>query len=233
MTTGGGATPAAGAPALPRAIVFDWDNTLVDGWGAISAGLNAAFDAFGLPRWTLDEVKGRVRKSLRDSFPAIFGAEWERAREVFYREVRTRHLDVLHSMPGTTGLIPALATLAPLAVVSNKQGILLRAEADRLGWTRHFRALVGASDTRADKPAPEPLRLACAACGVLPGPEVWYVGDTGLDMQAARRVGCKAVLLGDAEHDGGVGAVDADLVFPDAEHLRAAVTGLASAARMR
>ena len=34
------------ALATPAAIVWDWDNTLVDGWAAIAAGLNAAFAAF-------------------------------------------------------------------------------------------------------------------------------------------------------------------------------------------
>ncbi|RYJ00201.1 MAG: HAD family hydrolase, partial [Acetobacteraceae bacterium] len=47
--------------ALPRGILWDWDNTLVDGWLAIAAGLNAAFTRFGLPEWTLEEVRGRVR----------------------------------------------------------------------------------------------------------------------------------------------------------------------------
>ena len=41
----------ASAAGLPRpvAIVWDWDNTLVDGWAAIAAGLNAAFAASGSP----------------------------------------------------------------------------------------------------------------------------------------------------------------------------------------
>ena len=65
------------------------------GWAAIAAGLNAAFRAFGLPEWSLAEVKGRVRRSLRESFPEIFGPDWETAREIFYAEVRARHLAVL------------------------------------------------------------------------------------------------------------------------------------------
>ena len=63
---------------VPEGILWDWDNTLVDGWPAIAAGLNAAFTRFGLPEWTLEEVRGRVRRSLRESFPEIFGSDWER-----------------------------------------------------------------------------------------------------------------------------------------------------------
>jgi phosphoglycolate phosphatase len=211
----------------PSAIVWDWDNTLVDGWAAIGAGLNAAFAAFGLPWWTPEEVKARVRRSLRETFPEMFGAEWEHARDIFYAEVRARHLAVLSPMPGAQVALEVAAAIAPLGVVSNKQGPLLRAEAAHLGWAPLFRALVGAGDAAADKPDPAPMRLALDSCGLKPGPEVWYVGDTALDMQAARVAGCAAVLLGDAAHDGGVANAAPDAAFADGHALAAYLRGLA------
>ena len=212
----------------PAAIVWDWDNTLVDGWAAIAAGLNAAFAAFGMPAWTAGEVKARVRRSLRESFPEMFGADWERARDIFYAEVRARHLGVLSPMPGAAEALRAGAALGtPMAVNSNKQGPLLRAEAAHLGWAEMFRALVGAGDAAADKPDPAPMRLALAACGVPAGPAVWYVGDTALDMQAARAAGCAAVLVGDAEHDGGVANAMPDAAFADGHALAAHLGRLA------
>jgi phosphoglycolate phosphatase len=210
----------------PRAIIFDWDNTLVDGWAAILAGLNAAFAEFGLPPWSLDEALARVRRSLRDSFPALFGPEWRRARDIFYAEVGRRHLPLLRPLAGSRAALDAAAPL-PLAVVSNKQGGLLRAEAAHLGWAPRFRALVGAGDAAADKPDPAPMRLALAACGVMASAEVWYVGDTALDMLAARQAGLTGVLLGDAAHDGGVAAIDPPLAFADGHALAAALHGLA------
>lgn len=207
----------------PVAVLFDWDNTLIDGWAAIEAGLDAAFDAFGLPRWTPEEVKARVRLSLRDSFPAVFGAEWPRARDIFYEAVTARHLDVLRPMPGAAAAIAAAARRGPIAVVSNKQGPLLRAEAAHLGWADRFAALVGAGDAVADKPDPAPFVMALAACGVTAGPRVWYAGDTGVDMQGARAAGLTAVLVGDAAHDGGVASLAPDLHFADAHALAAAL----------
>ncbi len=211
----------------PRAIIWDWDNTLVDGWAAIAAGLNAAFAEFGMPPWSLEDVKARVRRSLRESFPEVFGTEWERARDIFYREVRARHLAVLRPMPGAAEALKAGAALAPMAVNSNKQGPLLRAEATELRWTGFFRQLVGAGDATADKPDPAPMRLALAACGVPAGQEVWYVGDTALDMQAARAAGCSAVLLGRAEHDGGIANAAPDAAFDDGHALSAHLSLLA------
>lgn len=218
-------TLPADLPA-PAAILWDWDNTLVDGWAAIQAGLNAAFRAFGLPEWDRAQVLGNVRRALRESFPEYFGADgWERARDIFYAEVRARHLAVLSPMPGAEAAIRAVdAARVPQGVVSNKQGPLLRAEAAHLGWAGSFRALVGAGDAERDKPDAAPLLLALRGCGVGAGPAVWYVGDTALDMQAARAAGCTAVLLGDAAHDGGVGNAMPDAAFADghafAAHLR-------------
>lgn len=212
----------------PAIILFDWDNTLVDGWAAIRAGLNAAFRAFGLPEWSEQEVLANVRRSLRESFPELFGAEWERARDIFYAAVRATHLEVLTPMPGAESAVRAAAALGPVGVVSNKQGPLLRAEAAHLGWAPLFASLVGAGDAEADKPHPAAIRLAMAPIAPEPWGEVWYVGDTALDMEAARRAGCRAVLLGDAAHDGGVTKAAPDFAFSDAHALAAALGALAN-----
>jgi phosphoglycolate phosphatase len=211
----------------PACILWDWDNTLVDGWAAIQHGLNVTFREFAMPEWDRTMVLARVRGSLRDTFPGMFGAEWERARDVFYAAVRSCHLEVLAPMPGAAEAIAAAGAVAPQGVISNKQGPLLRAEAAHLGWAPHFAAMVGAGDATADKPDPAPFALALAACGAKPGPAVWYVGDTALDMQAARAAGCTAVLVGDASHDGGVANIRPDVHFADGHALAAALASLA------
>ncbi|MCQ4159149.1 HAD-IA family hydrolase [Roseomonas sp. GC11] len=215
-------------PGLPRptAILWDWDNTLVDAWAGVQAGMNAALRAFGRPEWSLEQVRARARLSLRESFPALFGAEWEHARDLFYAEVRARHLEFIMPLPGTVAALERGA-LWPMGVVSNKQGPILRAEAAHLGWAGHFGVLVGAGDAVADKPAAAPVLMALERLGVAPGPAVWFIGDTGVDMQAARAAGCSAVLLGDAAHDGGIAALAPDAVFPDGHVLAACLHGLA------
>jgi len=204
----------------PRALVFDWDNTLVDGWPAVLAGLNAAFAAFAMAPWDHARMLREVRRSLRETFPEMFGADWERARDIFTAEVRAVNLSVLRPLDGSPALLDAAARW-PIAVVSNKQGPILRREAEHLGWTRRFRALLGAGDCAADKPDPAPMRAALASVGAASGPDVWYIGDTHLDMEAARRAGVSAVLLGDAAHDGGVPDGLCDARFADGHALAA------------
>ena len=208
----------------PEVLLYDWDNTLVDGWAGITAALNAVFVAFGRPLWRARETRARVRVSLAESFPVMFGQEWERARDIFYATLKGEHLAHLRPMPGAAALLVAGGRW-PQGVVSNKAGAFLRAEVAHLGWAGHFRAIIGAGDASADKPDPAPLHLALRRIGVQAGPEVWYVGDTALDMRAARAAGCLAVLLGDAGHDGGLAHAAPDLHFPDGHALAAYLAG--------
>lgn len=181
----------------PRAILFDWDNTLVDNWAAIRGGLNEALAAFGLPQWSKEEVLQRVRHSMRDSFPALFGPRWPEAERIFYGSVRRNHLATLRPLPGIESLLPALQCRGIyLGVVSNKTGALLRAEAGHLGWDGYFARLVGAGDAAADKPDPAPVHLALGPDGPKAGPDVWFVGDTGVDMACAINAGCVPILVG-------------------------------------
>jgi phosphoglycolate phosphatase len=210
----------------PAVLLFDWDNTLVDGWVGIAAALNAAFSAFGKPLWTVEDTRNRVRVALKESFPVMFGDDWERARDIFYDAFRGDHLAHVTPMPGAAEALLASAPW-PVGVVSNKAGRFLRAEVVHLGWASRFRAVVGAGDAAADKPDPAPIHMALEQLGYAAGPEVWYLGDTALDMVAARAAGVTAVLVGDAAHDGGVERARADLHVHSAHELATWLKSLA------
>jgi phosphoglycolate phosphatase len=184
--------------ARPRAILFDWDNTLVDSWTTIHEALNHLMRAMAMPEWSLAETKANVRLSLRVAFPSLFGARWEAARDIYLARFREIHLERLTALPGREGMLHRLAREGfYLGVVSNKTGELLRREVARLGWSDLFGSVVGAGDAAADKPACEPVHLALEASGVAAGEDVWFVGDTAIDIECALNSGCVAVLLGD------------------------------------
>lgn len=219
MTSG----PGSGRPSV---LLYDWDNTLVDGWAGITAALNAVFAEFGHPLWTKEDTRNRVRVSLRESFPAMFGDRWEHARPVFYDSLTGQHLLHVAPMPGAAALLEA-GSGWPQGVVSNKAGDFLRREVTHLGWDRFFGPVIGAGDAAIDKPDPAPLLLALRQIGNKADRAVWYMGDTALDMQAARAAGATAVLIGDAAHDGGVERAAPDIHFPSAIALAARLRELA------
>lgn len=181
----------------PRALLFDWDGTLIDSWGAIHQALVGTQEARGVAPWTLAETRQRLQ-SLRDHFPTLFGAAWRDALDDYRRRYYATHLEAIAALDGAEALLDACAALgAPLAVVSNKLGDGLRREAEHLGWSRRFAVLIGSGDAPRDKPDPAPVHRALAELGLEPGPDVWLVGDSAVDLACARNAGLGAVLVGD------------------------------------
>jgi phosphoglycolate phosphatase len=183
--------------ARPEAILFDWDNTLIDSWTTIHDALNVVMAAMGEPAWSLDETKARVRLSLRQSFPRIFGQRWTQAQRIYLDAFQAIHLARLTPLPGCRELLESLARRPVyLGVVSNKTGAILRREVEELGWRRFFGSVVGAGDAAADKPDPAAVALALVPSGLTAGEQVWMVGDTWVDVECARNSGCVPILLG-------------------------------------
>lgn len=180
----------------PKAIIFDWDNTLVDSWQVLQDVFNATFDDYGLPHWSLAETEQRVAKSMRDSFPKLFGADWEAAGKVFHSHFKAIHLERLVPLPNAGAALAELAeTGIYLGVVSNKTGAFLRAEAAQLGWDQYFGQVVGAGDAPKDKPATDPVHMALEGCDALLGPDVWFAGDAEIDLECAHTAHCVPVLV--------------------------------------
>jgi phosphoglycolate phosphatase len=200
---------------MPKAILFDWDNTLVDSWPVIHDALNVTLKAFGLEPWSLEETRRRVRKSLRDSFPELFGDRWQEAGDVFYDRYAAIHVEMLRPIDGAQEMLEALVDAGIyLGVISNKKGEYLRLEAGHLGWDGYFGAIIGALDAENDKPAPEPVDLALGTSGIEKGPSVWIAGDADIDMECAHNTGCTPVLV--RERGPGPGEMDD---HPPARHF--------------
>src|SRR5690242_21688463 len=111
----------------PRAILFDWDNTLVDSWATIHEALNFLMRTLGRPEWSLADTREKVRLSLREAFPLYFGERWEEARDIYLARFRAIHLERLTPLPGRESMLRNLAGQGIyLGGVRNKTGDLLR-----------------------------------------------------------------------------------------------------------
>lgn len=180
----------------PRAVVFDWDNTLVDTWPVIHSSFETTLKAMGHAPWTLEQTKDRVSKSMRDAFPELFGDRWEEAREIYYRAFESVHLEELVPLDNALAVLDHLRGRdVPMALVSNKTGRYLRREVEHLDWGGYFGAVVGAGDAARDKPDPESLALALDPMGLSAGPDIWFVGDSRSDLELARNAGCTGILV--------------------------------------
>lgn len=183
----------------PRAILFDWDNTLVNTWPVIHEAMIATFIAMGQEPWTLDQTKARVRKSMRDAFPALFGDRWEEAGDVYQKHYRANHLGKLHPLPHSQDVLQRIRDLGLFCgVVSNKKGPTLRQEVEHIGWNKFFDSVIGSDDAARDKPHADPVHLTFDKSHIKSGSDVWFIGDSDIDLECAINSGCTAILFGDA-----------------------------------
>lgn len=181
----------------PKAVIFDWDNTLVNTWPVIHDALNATFRDMGKPEWTMAETKNRVAKSMRDSFPVVFGEDWQKASELYQAHYRATHLGKLQALPRAEEVLKKVKELSLYSVVvSNKRGNNLRTEIAHIGWKHYFSAVVGADDAVRDKPHSDPVHMAFDKSGIIPGSDVWFLGDSEVDLECALETGCTAILYG-------------------------------------
>jgi phosphoglycolate phosphatase len=217
--------------SLPRAVLFDWDNTLVDTWPLIHRALHETFTAMGHTPWTLEEVQQKVRYSARDAFPALFGDDWQRAANLYRDAYRALNIQHLAPLPQAQELLDWLYNRGiQMAVVSNKMGDTLRAESTHLGWDKYFAALIGTMDTPHDKPHPAPVFKALEqlnkqheGCHTRAGgndkQNIWFMGDSEVDVEVANRAEIVPILYGEratpdadkSQHFGG---------FPFTRHYR-------------
>lgn len=212
----------------PSAIAFDLDGTLVDSHGSIRAALEATLSAHGLP---LDEARFRLgmSKPLRDMLAVHDPAADDPRLDSLvagYLDAYVRTM--VERSPPFDGIVCLLDGLldvgVPLAVLTNKteenaRRIVVAHFGDR------FREVIGVVPGRATKPHPGGGLELFARLGVSPS-DGWLVGDSAIDVAAARAIGCVAVGatwgIAPDEH---AGVADADCVVAAPADLLARVRG--------
>jgi phosphoglycolate phosphatase len=180
----------------PSAVLFDWDTTLVDNWGAIAAAMNAALSAMGMACWSVEETIAQATLSARDRFPRLFGARAAEAQRIFFATLERTHREHIRPLAGAVALLETLKSRDLfVGIVSNKSSRFLNAEIEHLGWGGYFNRIVGAGDALRDKPDAAPILHCLDGSGLRAEASVWFVGDTPVDIEAARAAGTSAIFV--------------------------------------
>lgn len=179
--------------ASVRAVIFDMDGTLVASHEIITDAYEATLEHLG--------AAPRSRQEIVQTFP--LGPDAAILARLLGRPVSGEELESYHrqlgvrarrvrTYPGVVAALALLAERAPLGVFSGASTrsceILLEATLLR----PYFAAIVGGDLVERPKPAPDGIVTTCAHLGFPPS-EVAYVGDSPLDLEAARSSGALAV----------------------------------------
>ena len=177
-----------------RAILFDWDGTLVDSLGAFQHANAAVMAAFGLPwdeaiyrrhyvpDWRLMYLNLGVPRDRLDEANELWHTTFAGAEDVIAFE-------------GVAGALARLdAVGCGLGIVTAGDRVIVEPQLAQTGLGTLLPIRVFGDDLAVHKPDPAPLRRALELLGLADAAdEVAYVGDAPTDMRMAQAVGVRAI----------------------------------------
>jgi phosphoglycolate phosphatase len=208
-----------------RAIAFDLDGTLVDSAPDLALAANRMLAALGERELAEERVAAAIGEGI-DALVARTLAESagrepapdriEEGRKLFRDFYAERVFDRGRVFDGVREGLERLARHRPIGCITNKARPFTEALLAKARLARFLGFLECADGPEQRKPAPFLLLAACRELGIAPR-ELLYVGDSALDLAAARAAGCPVVLVSYGYHhgrrpeDAGADAVIADI----------------------
>lgn len=178
------------------AAVFDMDGTLFDSATVVpDAFIEAVLECGGTRYERADVIAAYGLGPPATILTHLLGRDCRDADLARYHERLELLAESVVVYPGLVEVLAELAERLPLAVVT---GASRRAAEILLGAARllaQFKVVVGGDEVPFPKPDPGGILLACERLGV-DARAVAYVGDAGVDVEAARRAGALALAAG-------------------------------------
>lgn len=183
---------ASGKDSPLKAVLLDWDGTLLDSYAADSSAYLSMFRAMGIS-WGLEELTRHYSPNWYDVYRAanLHRKHWDEADRL-WRAHYSGHRPKLIS--GARRVLAQLRRRYRLGLVTSGDRDRVTRQLREFALARLFAARVCSGDTAKKKPHPEPLQLAMRKMRLEPSACV-YVGDTAEDLEMARRAGVRAIAV--------------------------------------
>lgn len=199
-----------------RAVVFDLDGTLVDSAPDLATAANRMLQTLGYAPLSENVIRMQIGDGLdrliegvvTESAGDVSCATLEVAAKLFRKLYSQGVFERSRVYPGVRECLEALNAMGkPVGCATNKHSRFALPLLEASGLMSLLAFVFCADRDEQRKPNPYLLDAACARVGISPR-ELLYVGDSGLDIMAARAAGC-AVVAVDYGYSRGV-APDAD-----------------------
>jgi phosphoglycolate phosphatase len=173
-----------------RAILFDWDGTLLNSYAADVRAYLSMFRALEI-NWTEREVDVHYSPNWYRVYRAALlpRSKWTRANRLWMRAYKLERPPLLS---GARRVLRTLAGKFDLGIVTSGNRARVRRQLREFALADYFSACVCSEDSPKKKPHPAPLELALQHLR-LPPEQCVYVGDTAEDIEMARRAGVRAI----------------------------------------
>ena len=187
-------------PPRFAAVIFDWDDTLLDPFVAREHALGRAFAAGGIEAPTPGEFMRDIQGGQLFEALALLERELGVDHDLAdaYRRAYWALEGTIRLYSGVRGVIETLhGDGVKLGIVTQKDRdveldgmpIGIAREMAEVGVAAFFSAAVGFEDVANHKPHPESVHLALDLLSATPH-ETLFVGDSAADMLAAQAAGC-------------------------------------------
>ena len=215
---------------MTKAVIFDLDGTLLNTLGDLTAAVNHALTAHGLPTRTEAQVRTYLGDGVRELVARACPTDTDEATRAgvmaaYLPYYAAHNMDLTRPYEGVEQLLVALRDAGyRIAVVSNKHDAGAQALCGRF-FADYLDLTVGADGTRPLKPAPDGVLYVMERLQVSPD-AVWYVGDSVQDVRTAHNAGvkCVAVTWGFQDADR-LAAENPTVMARTAAELKAAILG--------
>jgi len=177
-------------------ILFDLDGTLIDSTEAILESFSVAFKTFEEKVPDANLIKAEIGHPLDHMFSTL-GVEEEKvwdyvhAYKMHYRKISCAKTVLLPQAREAVELASKHATLGVVTTKTAKYSIELL---EHMGLMSYFEVLIGREDVENPKPHPEPVHKALSKLQS-DTTQCWMVGDTCMDMHAAKSAGVEAIAV--------------------------------------
>jgi HAD superfamily hydrolase (TIGR01509 family) len=173
-----------------RAVLFDWDGTLLNSYAADVRAYLSMFRALNI-KWTEHEVAKHYSPNWLRVYRAaqLPRAKWLEADRLWAQAYKLEKPSLL---PGARRILHKLSAKFDLGIVSSGNRARVRRQLREFSLANYFSACVCSEDAPKKKPHPAPLQLALKRMRLKPENCV-YVGDTAEDIEMSRRAVVRAI----------------------------------------
>jgi len=171
------------APVPVRAVLLDWDGTLINSYQADARAYVQMFRALEIG-WTLEDLARHYSPNWYSVYRAaqIPRAQWKRADFLWRRAYRYQDAALY---PGTRRALATLARRYQIGLVTGGGRARVQRQLTAFDLARVFSVRIFSESTKHKKPHPAPLLLAMRRLG-LDCNQCVYVGDAPQDIEMAR-----------------------------------------------
>jgi HAD superfamily hydrolase (TIGR01509 family) len=207
-----------------RAVLFDWDGTLLNSYAADTRAYLAMFRAMGIawgvrnlarhysPNWYRVYRAARLPRTKWDEADRIWSACYAKERPAL--------------LPGARAIIRILRRDFVLGIVTSGNRRRVRQQLRDFEIADHFSACVCMEDSERKKPHPAPLQMALGRLRADPD-ECVYVGDSAEDIEMARRAGVRPIgVIGPFPTAAKIRAANPDVILRSIRELPSYIRGL-------